>query len=105
VVEGDALRTALARLTPQDAACLLLRVVQGFSASEVGAIVGASAETVTKRLSRARQRLRGAYLAVNDPGGDPHASAHENAHVNAHEANHGAYDLRPDAAPKEQARS
>jgi RNA polymerase sigma-70 factor (ECF subfamily) len=67
VVEGEALRAALARLSPQDSACLLLRVVQGLSAAEVGQIVGASPETVTKRLSRAKQRLRAIYLAHNAP--------------------------------------
>lgn len=65
VVEGDALRAALAELSASDVACLLLRVVHGFSAAEVGEIVGASAEVVTKRLSRARQRLRAAYLRQN----------------------------------------
>lgn len=67
VVESEALRAALARLSPQDSACLLLRVVQGFSAAEVGQIVGASPEVVTKRLSRAKQRLRAVYLAQNAP--------------------------------------
>ena len=62
IAEGEALRAALARLSPQDAACLLLRVVQGFSAAEVAQIVGASVDVVTKRLSRAKQRLRAAYL-------------------------------------------
>jgi RNA polymerase sigma-70 factor (ECF subfamily) len=63
IAENDSLRAALRQLTPQDAACLLLRVVQGFSAGEVGQIIGASPEVVTKRLSRAKQRLRAAYLA------------------------------------------
>jgi RNA polymerase sigma-70 factor (ECF subfamily) len=63
IAEGEALRAALARLAPQDAACLLLRVVQGFSAAEVGQIVGATPDVVNKRLSRAKQRLRTAYLA------------------------------------------
>ena len=67
VIEGEALRNALAELSPQDVACLLLRVVHGFSAAETGDIVGASAEVITKRLSRARQRLRAAYLRVNPP--------------------------------------
>ena len=44
---------------------LFLRVVQGFSAAEVGQIVGATPEVITKRLSRAKQRLRAAYLALN----------------------------------------
>lgn len=63
IAEGEALRAALARLNPQDTACLLLRVVQGFSAAEVGQIVGATPDVVNKRLSRAKQRLRIAYLA------------------------------------------
>lgn len=63
IAEREALRAALARLAPPDRACLLLRVVQGFSAAEVGKIVGASAEVVAKRLSRAKQRLRAAYCA------------------------------------------
>ena len=66
VVEGDALLAALAQLPPQDVACLLLRVVQGFSATEVGAIVGTTADNVNKRLSRAKQRLRAAYFQQND---------------------------------------
>lgn len=70
IAEGEALRAALARLSPQDAACLLLRVVQGFSAAEVAQIVGASVDVVTKRLSRAKQRLRAAYL---DSGAEPAA--------------------------------
>jgi RNA polymerase sigma factor (sigma-70 family) len=65
VIEGEALRAALAELPSSDVACLLLRVVHGFSAAEVGEIMGASAEVITKRLSRARKRLRAAYLAQN----------------------------------------
>jgi RNA polymerase sigma-70 factor, ECF subfamily len=71
IAESEAVRAALARLAPPDAACLLLRVVYGFSAAEVGQIVGASAEVVTKRLSRARQRLRAAYLAETRQAGEP----------------------------------
>ncbi len=67
IVEADLLRAALQRLAPQDVACLLLRVVQGFSAAEVGAITSASADVVAKRLSRAKQRLRAAYLAQEIP--------------------------------------
>lgn len=69
VIEGETLRAALAELSPQDVACLLLRVVHGFSAAEVGEIMGVSAEVITKRLSRARQRLRAAYLAQNPISG------------------------------------
>lgn len=65
LAEGEALRAALAELSPPDVTCLLLRVVQGFSAAEVGRIVGATPDVVTKRLSRAKQRLRAVYLAQN----------------------------------------
>ncbi len=67
VIEGETLRAALAELSSQDAACLLLRIVHGFSAAEVGDIMGVSAAVITKRLSRARQRLRAAYLGQNPP--------------------------------------
>jgi RNA polymerase sigma-70 factor (ECF subfamily) len=63
--DGEALRAALARLAPQDAACLLLRIAHGFSAVEVGQMMGVSPAVVTKRLSRAKQRLRAVYLAHN----------------------------------------
>lgn len=69
LAEGEALRAALNHLDPRDVACLLLRVVQGFSAAEVGEIVGATPNVVTKRLSRAKQRLRAAYLAENASDG------------------------------------
>jgi RNA polymerase sigma-70 factor (ECF subfamily) len=71
IAEHDSLRAALRQLTPQDVACLLLRIVQGFSASEVGQIVGASPDVVTKRLSRAKQRLRAAYLAQEGEAEEP----------------------------------
>lgn len=67
VVEAEALRAALARLRPDDAACLLLRVAQGFSASEVAATLGITTDAVAQRLSRARRRLRAVYLAQNPP--------------------------------------
>ena len=61
LAESEALRCALARLAPQDVACLLLRVVHGFSASEAGEILNTSAENINNRLARAKQRLRAAY--------------------------------------------
>jgi DNA-directed RNA polymerase specialized sigma24 family protein len=63
ITEGEALRTALAQLSPDDVACLLLQVAHGFSAAETSAIMEASPEVINKRLSRAKQRLRAAYLA------------------------------------------
>ena len=65
LAEQHAMRTALAALAPADAACLLLMVVQGFTAAEAGQIIGASPQAVAKRFSRAKQRLRAAYLAQN----------------------------------------
>jgi RNA polymerase sigma-70 factor (ECF subfamily) len=65
LVEDDAVREALAALAPADAACLTLVVVHGFTAAEVGQIIGASAQAVAKRHTRAKQRLRAAYLALN----------------------------------------
>lgn len=70
VAEREVMRSALDRLAPQDVACLLLRIVQGFSASETAEIVGASPQSVDKRLSRAKQRLRGVYLAQEAPPAD-----------------------------------
>ncbi len=66
IAEREALHAALAQLTPPDVACLLLRVVQGFSAAETGEILGASPDVINKRLSRAKQRLRAAYLALEE---------------------------------------
>lgn len=63
VAEHEALRAALARLSPQDVACLLLRIVQGFSAVETAAIVGTSSQNVDQRLARAKKRLRAVYLS------------------------------------------
>lgn len=62
VAESDALQAALARLAPQDVACLLLRVVHGFSALEAGMILNTSPDNVNNRLARAKQRLRAAYI-------------------------------------------
>ena len=63
IAEREAMRAALGQLAPQDAACLLLRIVQGFSASETANIVGGSPQSIDKRFSRAKQRLRAIYLA------------------------------------------
>lgn len=65
IAEAEALRAALARLAPDDAACLLLRVAQGFSAAETADALGTTVEAVAQRLSRARRRLRTIYLEQN----------------------------------------
>ncbi len=66
VAEGLVLRAVLARLSVGDAACLLLNLVQGFSAAEMAPILGITPQASKKRLCRARQRLRAAYFA-EDP--------------------------------------
>lgn len=70
VIERAVMQDALSHIDPEDAACLLLNVIQGFTAIEIAAIVGISPEAGKKRLSRAKQRLRAAYLANSrrDPG-------------------------------------
>lgn len=67
IAEREAMQSALASLSPPDVACLLLRVVQGFSTAEAGEIIGTTPENINKRLSRAKQRLRAAYLAQETP--------------------------------------
>jgi RNA polymerase sigma-70 factor, ECF subfamily len=68
VVEADALRSTLSALSPVDAACFLLQAVQGFSTREIATIIQVRPDAVRKRLSRARQRLRAAYIAQNAHG-------------------------------------
>jgi RNA polymerase sigma factor (sigma-70 family) len=62
IAEADALRSALNTLNPADAACFLLQAVHGFSTQEIAAVVRVRSGAVRKRLSRARQRLRAAYV-------------------------------------------
>jgi RNA polymerase sigma factor (sigma-70 family) len=63
VAEGDVLQTILAGMAPQDVACLLLNIVQGFTSAEIAQIVDIAPEAAKKRLARAKQRLRAAYFA------------------------------------------
>jgi RNA polymerase sigma-70 factor (ECF subfamily) len=62
VAEHDLLSAALAHLSLQDVACLLLSAVQGFTAAETAEIMKASPQAITKRISRARRKLMAAYL-------------------------------------------
>jgi DNA-directed RNA polymerase specialized sigma24 family protein len=66
LAEGDALRAAFARLAPEDAACLALKLVQGFAAPEIARILEITPEAARQRLSRALRRLRDAYTAQDD---------------------------------------
>jgi RNA polymerase sigma-70 factor (ECF subfamily) len=65
LAEAEALRMALRSVEPEDAACVLLQVIHGFSTAEIAAILAIRADTVRKRLSRTKQRLRDAYLALS----------------------------------------
>ena len=65
VIEAEVLREALASLEPEDVACVLLNVVQGFTAQEIARVVGVTPEAAKKRVSRAKQRLRAAYFSKN----------------------------------------
>jgi DNA-directed RNA polymerase specialized sigma24 family protein len=59
----SARRGALDRLAPQDVACLLLRHGHDFSPTQISEMIGGSPAQVSKRLARAKQRLRRVYLA------------------------------------------
>lgn len=63
IAEHAALQDALSDLSPKDVSCLLLMVVQGFTAAETAQILGDSPQAIAKRLSRAKRRLLQAYLA------------------------------------------
>ena len=63
VADAETLRLALRSVGPEDAACFLLQAAHGFSAAEVAAILDIRTDTLRKRLSRARQRLREAWNA------------------------------------------
>jgi RNA polymerase sigma-70 factor (ECF subfamily) len=62
VVEGEVVRSALASLSPEETATLLLSVVAGYAATEIATLLGISAGAAKKRLSRAKQHLRAAYF-------------------------------------------
>lgn len=64
-VEHDALQQALAQLSPQDIACLMLMVVQGFTANEAAQILESTPPAISKRAARAKRRLLQIYLAQN----------------------------------------
>jgi RNA polymerase sigma-70 factor (ECF subfamily) len=78
VVESEALQTALDTLSAEDVAAVLLSAVQGFTSAEIAQILGIQPEAAKKRLSRARQRLRDAYLAA-DMSASTHLSNTERA--------------------------
>jgi len=68
VAEGEVLRSALAQLKPDDAACLLLAIIEDFTTGEIAQILGIAPAAARKRLSRAMERLRVAYFAQEVEG-------------------------------------
>jgi RNA polymerase sigma-70 factor, ECF subfamily len=72
VAEHDALRTAVSSLAPEDAACLVLIVVQGFTAAEAAHILGSTPAAIAKRLARAKRRLLIAYTTTIACGENSH---------------------------------
>lgn len=67
VAERDLMQSALASLVPSDAACLLLNAVHGFTSAEIAEILATTPAAAKRRLSRAKQRLRNAYFAAQEP--------------------------------------
>jgi len=65
IAEGEAMGRALATLHVEDVACLLLVVVQGFTAHEAAAVVGSTPAAMGKRVGRAKRRLLTVYQAQN----------------------------------------
>jgi len=74
VADAETLRLALLSVGPEDAACFLLQAAHGFSAAEVAAILDIRTDTLRKRFSRARQRLRDAYNAQSQTSSQPQQS-------------------------------
>lgn len=72
IAEAEVLQVALASLEDDEAACLLLHVVQGYTSVEIGRTLQIAPDAVRKRLSRAMQRLRAAYFAQESEGQGEH---------------------------------
>ncbi len=66
LAEHEAIVKAMQQLSPQDIACLLLIVVQDFTAVEAAHIIGATTASVNKRIARAKRRLLAAYLVQSE---------------------------------------
>jgi RNA polymerase sigma factor (sigma-70 family) len=68
IAEAEVLLVALRSLEDEEAACLLLHVVQGYTSVEIGHTLQITSDAVRKRLSRAMGRLRAAYFAQGVEG-------------------------------------
>ncbi|HEX9038191.1 MAG TPA: sigma-70 family RNA polymerase sigma factor [Ktedonobacterales bacterium] len=73
VSEQDEALAALAALATEDAASLLLNILHGFTAAEIATVLQITPAAAKKRLSRAKQRLRAAYLSQNPDRQEAHS--------------------------------
>lgn len=64
LADEDTIHRVLAQLDPSEAACVILKVVQGFTAPEIAQILDISSDAARQRLSRALRQLRAAYFAA-----------------------------------------
>ena len=67
VVARDELRTALATLTPQQRAVLVLRHYEGYDDAAIAGVLGCSEGTVRSHASRGAQRLRAVLVPTRTP--------------------------------------
>jgi RNA polymerase sigma-70 factor (ECF subfamily) len=67
LAEGEALRAALAQLTPSQRACLLLRARDGLSIDEIAEAMQMSRGNVKITLYRAKERFRAVYAGQENP--------------------------------------
>lgn len=56
--QGELIRRALDRLTPDHRAVIVLRIIDGYSTNETAELLGVPIGTVLSRLSRAQQKLK-----------------------------------------------
>ena len=61
-LERNEVQRVLGQMQPRDAEVLLLKVVSGFSYSEIGLMLNIKTEAVRQRLHRARERFRILYF-------------------------------------------
>ena len=67
VAARDELRTALATLTPQQRAVLVLRHYEGYDDAAIAGVLGCSEGTVRSHASRGAQRLRAVLVPTRTP--------------------------------------
>ena len=66
VEERDRVLAALARLSEQHRAALVMQQVEGYSVTEIASILGRSDKAIESLLTRARDAFRTAYREEND---------------------------------------